>query len=349
MINLDDLLNSFDEDAPSGADLEYDAEFVDLTIASTPGEERVVGDSVILAEEPDYPAVIKAATALLGRTRDLRIAVILANAALKSEGLLAFEEVLLYIRRCLEEYWDSVHPQLDADDDDDPTMRVNAMLGLTDRALVLGALRTAPLTESRTFGRFGLRDLLVAEGELPAGEMQNAPTDQVVSAAFQDTDPAHLEALARSVAASSEHVKALSAAFDERIGSLGPDFTPLRKMLYDISRRLDQHVGAETGEVAGALSDDDRPAASDASPAAAATAAARPAGVGTITSPDDVKKAIDRIVEYYARQEPSSPVPILLKRARRLVSADFLEIMKDMAPQGVENVALIGGFENDDS
>ncbi len=37
---------------------------------------------------------------------------------------------------------------------------------------------------------------------------------------------------------------------------------------------------------------------------------------------------------YYARQEPSRPVPILLTRAKRLVGADFMTIMKDMAPQG---------------
>ena len=35
-----------------------------------------------------------------------------------------------YIRFCLEEYWETCHPELDADDDDDPTMRVNAVLGL---------------------------------------------------------------------------------------------------------------------------------------------------------------------------------------------------------------------------
>jgi type VI secretion system protein ImpA len=39
-------------------------------------------------------------------------------------------------------------------------------------------------------------------------------------------------------------------------------------------------------------------------------------------------------------------VPILLTRAKRLVGADFLSIVKDMAPNGIDNVHLISGLEN---
>lgn len=340
MLDLDDLLGSFGEDAPSGQALEYDPEFTKLELASRPGEEKAVGDAVVPAEEPDYADVTRAAMALLRRSKDLRVAVILANAALRTEGLPAFEETLRYIRRCLEDYWDSVHPQLDEDDGDDPTMRVNAVLGLTDRATVLGSLRTATLIDSRAFGEFGLRDLQVAEGEVTSpSDAETVPTQQIISAAFQDTDPENLTALARAVSQSLDHVKAISAIFDERIGALGPDLDPLRKTLHDIGRRLEPFTDTDTSETI------DEPLAHDASQPAAPTTAAGSGSMGAISSPEDVKRTIDRIVDYYARHEPSSPVPLLLNRARRLVSADFVTIMRDMAPQGVENVALIGGIE----
>ena len=57
-----------------------------------------------------------------------------------------------------------------------------------------------------------------------------------------------------------------------------------------------------------------------------------------------MKNALDRIIAYYARSEPSSPVPMLLERAKRMVGADFLTIIKEMAPDGVQNVHLIGGI-----
>jgi type VI secretion system protein ImpA len=53
-------------------------------------------------------------------------------------------------------------------------------------------------------------------------------------------------------------------------------------------------------------------------------------------------------MHYYARSEPSSPLPILLGRARRLVSADFLTIVRDMAPDGMDDVRRIGGLRDDD-
>jgi type VI secretion system protein ImpA len=70
-------------------------------------------------------------------------------------------------------------------------------------------------------------------------------------------------------------------------------------------------------------------------------------GVGGISGPGDVINALDRIMDYYARQEPSSPIPILLARAKRLVNADFMTIVKDMAPSGVDNVSLIGGLSDE--
>ena len=46
---------------------------------------------------------------------------------------------------------------------------------------------------------------------------------------------------------------------------------------------------------------------------------------------------------YYERHEPSSPVPLLLKRAKRLVAKDFMEILRDLAPDGVDQAERISG------
>ena len=57
------------------------------------------------------------------------------------------------------------------------------------------------------------------------------------------------------------------------------------------------------------------------------------------------KKQAIKIIEYYKKNEPSSPVPVLLRRAKALVGADFMTIIKDMAPNGVENVEVVGGAQ----
>ena len=64
-------------------------------------------------------------------------------------------------------------------------------------------------------------------------------------------------------------------------------------------------------------------------------------------SREDVVRLLDRACDYFKRYEPSSPVPLLLRRAKRLITKDFLEIIKDMAPGGLSEVKSIGGIEDE--
>ncbi|WP_232830561.1 type VI secretion system protein TssA [Oceanicella sp. SM1341] len=343
MFDTDEMLQSLDDAAPCGENLEYDAEYTALELANQPTEERVIGDAVLSAEDPDYEEVAALALALLGRTKDLRVAAVLANAALRTGGLPGFARVLGYVRGCLELYWEHVHPQLDADDEDDPTMRVNAVLGLAEAGTVLRSLRLAPLTDSRSFGRISLRDMLVAEGELAPAEDERAPDPQAIDAAFADTPPERLTEIAAAVQAVQDHARAIGGIFDAHIGAEGPDLAPLVKLARDIARRLPEQ--AATAPEAEASPGAELPAGDGPAPAPAPGA---PRAVpGAIETPQDVVATLDRIVDYYRRREPSSPLPLLLMRARRLVSADFMTVIRDMAPLGLENVALIGGLEEE--
>jgi type VI secretion system protein ImpA len=68
-------------------------------------------------------------------------------------------------------------------------------------------------------------------------------------------------------------------------------------------------------------------------------------GSGEVSSREDVIRLLDKACEYFKRNEPSSPVPLLLQRAKRLVSKDFLGIVQDLAPGGVAEVRSIGGLD----
>lgn len=343
-MDLDTLLQSHGEDAPSGEDLEYDPSFIELEIAAQPGEEKQAGDEIIAASEPDYKDVRAKALEVLGRSHDLRAAIYLAEAELRLSGFPGFAQATTLIRRSLEEYWDSCHPQLDAEDDNDPTMRVNAVLSLADPDRILRGVRKAPLTHSRSFGMMSLRDIAVAEGEMtPPSDMDSVPDSASVSAAFQDTDEAKLRETAGAAATALADVQAINAKFDAETPGQGPDLDPLIKLLKQASKRLNEAVGspveADTGEA-------DAQEAPEAAPAEAPRAGGG-GGSGAINSPNDVLNALDRIMGYYERAEPSSPVPILLRRAKKLVNADFLTIVKELAPGGVDNVNLIGGIEEE--
>lgn len=340
-MDVEKLLLGHGEDAPSGEDLEYDPKFMELEITAQPGEERQAGDEILAAEDPDYKEVAAQALGIMERSHDLRAAVFMGEAQLRLTGFPGFAKATSYIAGCLEQYWDTCHPQLDADDDNDPTMRVNAILSLADTNRILRGVRRAPLTASRTFGAISLRDIAAAEGEItPTSDMENVPDPTQVTAAFQDTDPEKLSEIANAAATALRNVEAITAKFDLETPGQGPDLDPLIKMLKQANARLADATGVSMGDT----SDDALP---EEDGTMESSAAAPRASGGGINNANDVLNAIDRIVSYYERTEPSSPVPLLLLRAKKLVNADFMTIVKDMAPSGIDNVNLISGIEEE--
>ena len=70
---------------------------------------------------------------------------------------------------------------------------------------------------------------------------------------------------------------------------------------------------------------------------------------GSIRSRGDVVRVIDAICAYYRDREPSSPVPVLLTRAKRLVNLSYLEIVRDLTPAAVSEAAIFAGVEKTDT
>lgn len=339
-MELDALLQSKGDDAPSGDDPVYDLTFMTLELAAQQGEERQAGDQIIAAEEPDYKEVTTAAIAVMEQSHDLRTGVFLSMSELRQRGFQGLADGTAYLRGCLENFWDTCHPQLDAEDGHDPTQRVNVILSLAAPETILRGIRITPLTDSRTFGGFSLRDVAIAEGDVVASEdMETVPEAASISAAFQDTDPEFVQSALIGARQALENVRAINAKFDSETPGVGPDLDPLMKLLGQVITKVESYVGITTDSAIENTGQE----TSDITAAVGSPSAS--GGVGTVNSPKDVQNALDRIIAYYKRSEPSSPVPLLLTRAKRLVSADFLTIVKDMAPNGVDNVNVIGGLE----
>ncbi|MEP1202137.1 type VI secretion system protein TssA [Tateyamaria sp.] len=344
-MDLDALLQSHGDDAPSGEDLEYDPVFTELEIAATHGEERQMGDEILPPEDPDYKEVAAKALEIMERSHDLRAGIFLAEAQLRLKGFPGFADATSYVARCLDEYWSSCHPQLDPDDDDDPTMRINAILTLIDDARILRGVRRAPLTQSRTFGAISLREIAVADGEsTPTSDMENVVDSGQVSAAFQDTDEDVLRGVSEAVGRALSNVTAISAKFDEMTPGQGPDIDPLIKLLKKANGKIAGALGEPAGDMGVEEEGDMDAGGGGGGPAQPVSGG----GTGAINTPTDVQNALDRIISYYERAEPSSPVPLLLERAKKLVGADFMTIVRDMAYDSVDRVNMIGGIRDDD-
>ncbi len=51
---------------------------------------------------------------------------------------------------------------------------------------------------------------------------------------------------------------------------------------------------------------------------------------------------------YYARHEPSSPIPLFIERCKRLVTMGFKDIVKELVPDAVRQVEVLTGPSKSD-
>jgi type VI secretion system protein ImpA len=328
-LELEPLLSPLAADAPCGADLEYDPAFLALQEAAAGKPEQQYGDTVIAAQEPDWESVNDQALQLAMRTRDLRVAVWLVRSGARLTGLSGAVRGLQLVRALVEQHWDHLHPQLDASDHNDPTARVNALQPLLHANAGLADLRAASLTGRR--GALTVRDLELALGHAEPLAGESASTEEgvlkgVAAAIAESAD------LATLMLAGPAAVQGLADSLDQRLASTqGLDFGPLRKLLQwvaDAALRATGAAGLATG--AGAQGP--------------AVAVATGAGAGLfIGSREDAIRALERACEWIERNEPSNPAPLLIRRSQRLMSKNFIDIVRDLIPDGVDQVEKIAG------
>ncbi len=227
----------------AGPNLELDPEFGALERAAQGKPEQQYGDTIIAAADPDWKDVEEQALALLDRTRDLRVLTHLAVARLYLAGFAEFAAMLASIRQLLVMAWQEVHPQLDPEDNNDPTLRANALLRLAHPSFVLRHIRDLPLASSPRLGRFSWRDIALATGVLEAEPDQERPSEAMIRSAFQDSDMIRLAELRADMLVASEQATAIATIFDDRTGyGTGPDFLPLTKLLSEVIRDIDRYV-----------------------------------------------------------------------------------------------------------
>jgi type VI secretion system protein ImpA len=350
VIDIEELLREIAADAPCGEDLEYDPAFAGLEKLAQETPERQYGETIIPAEPPDWRGVKQMALTLLERSRDLRVAVYLTRALLHVDGLAGFAEGLALVDGLIERYWDSVFPRLDPEDNNDPTLRVNTIVALCDLETILWTLRETPLVRSPKLGQFSLRDVQIASGALTpvvADKQVELPTLARIDGAFQDADLQALRTTAGWIASAVGQVERIETVLTDRIGvTQAPDLSKLTGVLKEMRQVLAVQLQRRGGEpvveplLAGTVADLELPAG------VATAVVEQRAVVGEITSREDVIRLLDKLCEYFNRYEPSSPVPLLLKRARTLATKDFMGILLDLAPGGAEQAKLILGVQD---
>ena len=350
-------LADLSDDAPSGENLEFDPDFSALERACTGKPEAQYGDTVIPAVPPEWKEALPLAESLLERTRDLRVMVLLAMTRLNLTGLPAFAEVVGQIRQQVEERWDTVHPQLDPEDDNDPTLRANALFRLQDPSWVMRVLRDIPLVTTPQTGPVSWRDISIFEGTIEVEEGVEKRTEAFIRGAFGKANAERFAALSGGVAQLIGDLNGIGAAFDSHAGyGTGPDLTNLIKLVTDIQRMLRRYEPkadapeesadeADAGATGDSGGDD---AGDEGEGGGVRVRVSRRGGIDirsitAVSKRDDAIYLLELASAYFRNNEPSSPLPMLIDRARRLSEMAFMDILRDLAPDGLMQAQVIAG------
>src|SRR3954464_10706065 len=106
--DIEKLLEPISSEEPCGPNLEYDAAFLNLERISLGKPEQRMGDSIRAAEPPEFEVVAREASALLARSKDLRVAMQLARAQTYLHGFAGLRDGLAVIHGMLDRYFPSV-------------------------------------------------------------------------------------------------------------------------------------------------------------------------------------------------------------------------------------------------
>jgi type VI secretion system protein ImpA len=340
MVAAEELLKPISEDAPCGVDLSYDVRLQELEALARGKPETQFS----AAEPPDWKQLRARCLELFAQSKDLRVALTLSVALLELEGLGGFREGLALVNGLLKTYWPTVHPQLDSADDNDPLQRMNIIASLAspigtfgDPFQVLEKLRRAPLCNSMRMGRFSLGDILKVEAGATGGGGAPGLTMAQIDAAFRDTKPEELGETYRAVTDCLRIVKELDDSIMTSVGaSNAPDLDLLTSELAGMQKRIAPHIAAATiaggGEQRSSNASDGVQGVQHVSSMS-----------GEIRNRQDVASMLEKICDYYARVEPSSPVPLLLKRAARLAEMGFMQIIEDLSPDAITQIRTVTG------
>ncbi|WP_053213095.1 type VI secretion system protein TssA [Pseudomonas sp. Q12-87] len=339
------LLAAVSATSPCGEDLEYDADFLRLERDSRGQPERSMGDSILPAEPPEWRSIQQQSLDLLQRSKDLRITHFLLQSSLALEGIPGLARSLTLISELLKQYWADLHPRLDADDDNDPTVRINALAGLTSD-VTIRLLRESILARSRTFGSVSLRAAANASG-LQSFADESLGAEQLAGALI-DSDPEQLEITRAALLEARSAAEAIEQQVSDQVGSaqgvdLGPLKQPLKMALQILGQFAPQSGDSELPDATG----DDATAPVEYATAQSMPRNTGPSGSAEINNRDDVQRSLERILAYYSRHEPSSPLPVLLNRAKALVNADFATIVRNLIPDGMSQFENLRGPDSE--
>lgn len=326
----EDILNPIAGDNPSGQSLRYAPIYDKIKEARREDDELSQGAWQFERKVADWVQVSKLCQdAIATQSKDLQLAVWLAEALLKREGMRGFCDGLKLCHGLLDQFWDTLYPEVD---DGDAEQRAAPLDWLGTRLIV--AIKSVPLCgegynflqykDSRTVGfedqaqtkdQKAAREKLLKEGKL-APEIFDKSFVETPKAFYADQERQFDTAIA-GVAALNEACQQKFAGAAPGFGRLSEGLTEVRQVVHSLLQKKRETEPDPVVEVPM-----DSPGPAEGAQETAADDAGPSIGLGSHVSaePAERREAIATVVAAAAvlrRRDPFGPAAYLMLRGLR--------------------------------
>ena len=185
-----------------------------------------------------------------------------------------------------------------------------------------------------------------APGTLEEAKIKASADFAAMDAALNETDLPILEDMADTLKHAVEQTEAILSLTSEKAGvENAPDLTRLIAILKNNQKLFDEKIKLKNTAALQKQGESETVRLDVLALTDATQRGLKTVKGGGIQSRQDVIFAIDEICKYFENYEPSSPVPFLLQRAKKLLSMNFMEILQDLTPDAVGQAEKICGVK----
>jgi len=333
----EDILTPIPGDNPGGANLRHAPIYDQIKEARRQEDSGPQGDWEHEIKSANYKQVVQLTQDTIAtKSKDLQLAVWLAEALIYQEHLPGLCAGLTLLQGLIESFWDSLYPELE---DGDAEFRATPLEWLgnyfdpSKGSSPAMAVRRIPITKSGLdWFQYKTSRSVPSEAETQGNETKSEArkaaladkklTPEEFDLAFRDTPKTFYRQLESDFKTAAENLEALDSICKEKFADVAPGFRELRRAIEDVSQsarillqeKLKQdpdpvapsEIPAEGVEGTEALSADGMPEEGLES-----------SGTLELRTRQDALRMLIAAARFLRRSSPSDPVPYLVLRAVR--------------------------------
>ncbi|RSZ56187.1 type VI secretion system protein TssA [Massilia atriviolacea] len=325
MFAAEQLLTPISEDRPAGEDLAFSPELDAINLARKEDDPSLdQGEWVTDIKEADWDFVVARCAALIEtQSKDLRLAVWLAEAAAKKHQLRGLGESFRVLAGLIDQYWErGLYPEAEDDDHDQRIGNLSWILGRTP-ALVREMRITEGVRGYSTIDFEVARKLANASGGASSNNSSGGATPLKL-ADLEKARSANSAKFRETFTADAQYcldgLRQFEQAADARLGRDSPGFSNAREALQNMVTLMPSASAAQPAAEAAPGEFYYAEPENEQGPAGVAVPSGPP---GVIRTRDQAVTQLRNVAEFFRRTEPHSPASYFADKAADAATTDL--------------------------